>query len=292
MPRPPRLHVPGGFYHVMLRGNHREALFASANDRSVLNEIVADALERAGSRMHAFCWMTNHLHALIQVGEAPLGRLMKRIATRYSRYRHRQLNTTGHLFERRYKALLVDVDAYFIVLLRYIHLNPVSAGLVSSASDYPWSSHHAYLGEEQIAWLDTQFGLSLLGRSAGAARNAYRSLFADAPFAPEVRIFDQVHPEDSRVLGTDQFLATLRIQPYQPRSQQTLDQLAEILCKKHGITVAWMRSPARDRRLTPVRIELALQALDGRIASLKDIAEFLGRRPASLSELLTRHRHR
>jgi len=87
-----------------MRGNHREDLFETANDRHVLNDIVAEALLENGARLHAFCWMTNHLHALIQIGERPLGKLMQRIATRYSRYRHRVLCTTGQLFERRYKA--------------------------------------------------------------------------------------------------------------------------------------------------------------------------------------------
>jgi REP element-mobilizing transposase RayT len=72
MPRLPRLHVPGGHYHVILRGNHREALFESDYDRVVLNALVADALERYQARIHMFCWMTNHLHAVIQVGEDPL----------------------------------------------------------------------------------------------------------------------------------------------------------------------------------------------------------------------------
>lgn len=140
MPRLPRLHVPGGCYHVILRGNHREALFACDNDRLVLNDIVADVIEKQQTRVHAFCWMTNHLHALAQVGDAPLGATMQRIAKRYSRSRHRQLRTTGHLFERRYKAWLVDADVYFIALLRYIHLNPVKAHTVTTPDDYPWSS--------------------------------------------------------------------------------------------------------------------------------------------------------
>jgi REP element-mobilizing transposase RayT len=128
MPRLPRLHVPGGCYHVVLRGNHREDLFATAEDRRALNDIAAEALLDVGARVHAFCWMTNHLHGLFQIAEQPLGKLMQRIAMRYSRYRHHQLRTTGHLFERRHRVWLVDADAYFVGLLRYIHLNPVKAG--------------------------------------------------------------------------------------------------------------------------------------------------------------------
>ena len=141
MPRPPRLHVPGGHYHVVLRGNHREDLFATRDDRRVLDDIVADALIEQDARLHAYCWMTNHLHALVQVGDRPLGKLMHRIAVRYSRFRHRALDTVGHLFERRYRARLVDVDRYFVAVLRYVHLNPVKAGLATDPAQYPWSSH-------------------------------------------------------------------------------------------------------------------------------------------------------
>ena len=104
IPRPPRLHVPGGVYHVVLRGNHREALFSTAADCRVLNEIVADAAER--SHVHAFCWMSNHLHTLLQVADEPLGAIMQRIAMRLCPPPASAHETTGHLFERRYKAQL------------------------------------------------------------------------------------------------------------------------------------------------------------------------------------------
>ena len=101
MPRPSRVHVPDGFYHVVLRGNHREILFGSGADRQVLNDIVADVVRSHGARVHGFCWMSNHLHALLQVADSPLGKTMQRIAMRYARHRHKSLQTIGHLFERR-----------------------------------------------------------------------------------------------------------------------------------------------------------------------------------------------
>jgi putative transposase len=203
MPRSPRLHVPGGCYHVILRGNHREPLFSTDADRDVLNALVAEVLDQQQARLHSFCWMTNHLHALIQIGNAPLGSVMHRIARRVSRYRHRQLRTTGHLFERRYKAWLVDMDAYFIALLRYIHLNPVKARMVAQVDDYVWSSHHAYLGTQSLSWLTTDFGLSLFGNTLHVARNAYRAWMAQPMYASEARLLEDTHPQDARILGTD-----------------------------------------------------------------------------------------
>src|SRR5688572_14782788 len=112
MPRLPRLHVPGGVYHVILRGNRREDLFDTIADRHQLNEFVAEAIDKYGARIHGFCWMTNHLHAIPQVGDVPLAKVMQRIEVNYARYRNKKLGVRGHQFERRYKALLVDTDRY------------------------------------------------------------------------------------------------------------------------------------------------------------------------------------
>jgi putative transposase len=227
MPRPPRLHVPGAHYHVILRGNHREALFGNSQDRCALNDIVADVSSRFEIRIHAFCWMSNHLHALLQIADRPLGQVMQRIAARYSRYRHKSLRTTGHLFERRYRAKLVDVDAYFLALLRYIHLNPVKARIVRDPADYPWSSHRAYLGTESIAWLTTTFGLSLFSTDLARARRAYRQFILQSS-ADELNPEEQSHPDDPRILGTDAFIASIPLalqtsQPPDARSARSVD---------------------------------------------------------------------
>ncbi len=289
MPRLPRLHVPGGFYHVMLRGNHRESLFSVPRDRAQLDEIVASVIDRLRARVHAFCWMTNHLHFLIQIGDCPLGKVMQRIAMTYSRYRHRQLLTTGHLFERRYKAKLVDADEYFFALLRYIHLNPVDAGMVADAADYPWSSHRSYLGRDSVPWLTTDVGLRLFDEHLDRARLAYASFMAQPVFCSESGLLEDTHPDDPRVLGSDRFLATLRGRAYTPRAPLTLDQLAASICENHQVAVDVVRSPARQRHLTPVRVELAIQALQLRVANLREVAEFLGRDPSALSALLIRY---
>lgn len=291
MPRPPRLHVPGACYHVILRGNHREALFGNTSDRHALNDIIADVLIRFGSRIHAFCWMTNHLHMLAQIADRPLGEIMQRIAMRYSRYRHKALRTCGHLFERRYKAKLVDVDAYFLTLLRYIHLNPVKAHIVADPSLYRWSSHRAYLGTESIAWLTTDFGLSLFSNDLIKARIAYEQFFLLSCEADE-DLDDASHPDDSRILGTDQFISKIPFTACKPRSVLTLDQLAEALCKEYNISIELLRSPSRARHLTPIRIALATRAVNRRIATLCEVAIFLHRDPSAITKLLLRHPHK
>ncbi len=289
MPRLPRLHVAGGYYHVMLRGNHREDLFATSSDRYKLNDIVGEVLARFDARAHAFCWMTNPIHLLVQVAEQPLSKIMHRIAMRYSRYRHRLLGTTGHLFERRYRAKLVEMDAYAFALLRYIHRNPVVAGIVTHPGDYPWSSHRAYLGHESISWLTVDVGLGLFGTTVLQSRTAYARWMAEASYASEQRLWDETHPDDARVLGGDKFLANLSPPTVTPRSSITLLQLAEQLCTEHRVALQEVRSATRHRYLTAARVAITRQALNGRVATLPAIGRFLGRNPSTLSELLTRH---
>jgi putative transposase len=289
MPRPPRLHVPGGCYHTILRGNHREALFGSAADRHLLNEIVADVLGRFGARIHAFCWMSNHLHALIQIADRPLGQIMQRIAMRYSRRRHKELRTCGHLFERRYKARLVDVDAYFLTLVRYIHRNPVKAGIVADPAAYPWSSHRAYLGRQSIPWLTTHFGLSLISARLDRARRAYARFVAEPDDPNCDNLDDESHPRDSRILGTDSFISSIRVAVDRPRGSTTLEQLAAKICETRRADVQVIRSRSAMRRLTPIRLQIARAAIEQRIATLTEVARYLNRDPSTLCKLMSKH---
>lgn len=287
MPRPPRLHVPGGFYHVILRGNHREPLFGSAADRLALNEIVTSAIERLYVRVHAFCWMSNHLHAVMQVAERPLNEVMQRIAMRYSRYRHKILGTTGHLFERRYHARLVDADVYFLTLLRYVHFNPVKAGIVARPEEYPWSSHRAYLGIEHVPWLTVDFGLSLLASNTRRARAEYRLFMADMSDEEDLERQLAANPDDGRVLGTDEFVSGLRAPEIRSRSKLTLEQLAEMISARHEVSLRLVRSRSSQHALTPVRLEIAREAMSRQVAGLSDVARFLNRDPSTLCKLLS-----
>jgi putative transposase len=289
MPRLPRLHVPAGCYHVILRGNHREDIFGTRQDRLILNSIVAEAIEYYTARVHAYCWMTNHLHALIQIGIAPLGDLIKRIASRYSRYRHRQLNTTGHLFERRHRAWLIETDLYFITLLRYIHWNPVKAGVAAHLEEYEWSSHRAYLGLETRAWLNTDFGLSLFGADVDSARRSYRCLMDQAMHDSEERILEQANPYDRRVLGSDGFLESLPAIKFTPKSSLTLSGLIDQVCVERSVALQELRSPSKRAALSKARAEIARRAIEGRIASLSEVARFLSRTHSTLGRLLQRH---
>jgi REP element-mobilizing transposase RayT len=145
--------VPGGLYHVILRGNGRQTIFFDADDRQRWESLIEEGVSRYAHRIHAYCWMTNHVHLAIQCHDIPLAKLMGFVASQYARSTNKKINRSGHLFERRHRAILVQADSYLKELIRYIHQNPLRAGMVDDLTDYQWSSHLAYLQGKQPNWL-------------------------------------------------------------------------------------------------------------------------------------------
>ena len=260
MSRPRRVHIPGGLFHVTLRGNHREALFSIGSDRDVLIGMLRDGVVRHSARVHAFCLMTNHIHLLVQSGEAPLGTMVSWVAAKYSRFRHKQLCQSGHLFERRFFSRLVDDDAYLMQLLRYIHLNPVEAGLVLDPSEHRWSSHRAYLGEETIDWLTTETALRPFGDDMERARAGYRAFI-------------------------EGFLKTRTTDEEAP-----LVHLAQRICARHGVEIELLRSSTRQSALAAARSEFVAAAIEDGIGDTDAIATFLRREPKAVTSLLAQRR--
>ena len=285
MARPIRIHFPGGFYHVTLRGNHQQAIFREDSDRNLLNAIVERSLERHAAQVHAYCWMSNHLHLLVRVATAPLGHVMRDIASNYARAFQLKVPTTGHLFERRYHATLIDVDAYLLQVLRYIHLNPVVAGIVRHVSDYRWSSHHAYAGGRQLSWLTTEFALAMFAPSRENAHAGYCRFVESTPDAT----FDESQLSASGVIGSQQFMASIPLPSAGRKAKGSLADLAAEACAKFGIPESLMFSAARAPQIIKVRAWFAQQAIDRGIANLSAIARFLGRDRATLRHAMRQY---
>jgi len=288
MARPLRLHVPGGFYHVTLRGNHRQAIFRTAADRDLLDEIVAEALEENDARIHAYCWMTNHIHALVQVSSAPLGKIILRIAGRYARRFQMKIATTGHLFERRYRAVLVDADPYLLTVIRYIHMNPVRAGLVSDPAQHPWSSHLDYLNLRRRPWVHTCFALRVLSEDAVRARAAYLQ-WMNAPDVARWGVGTLVpNPDNTQVLGDDAFLKRLQASTPHPRPDRSLDDLI-LECSSHfKLGIEELSGPSRSRDKAAARAWLVHEATIRGIASVSAVARRLRRSETALRGLMAR----
>jgi hypothetical protein len=220
----------------------------------------------------------------MQVGDAELGRIVLRIASRYARFIQARFGTTGHLFERRYHAVLVDEDEYLVTLLRYIHQNPLKAGIVSSLRNYRWSSHHAYMGTRRQSWVTTDFALRLLGSTHDVSRHAYRRLVEELVSDDEIL----PHPDDKRILGDDRFLKRYR-QAGVPPPKRTLQELVSEACVKFSLDLERLQSPSKERIATAARAWLAHQAVGSRSATICEVARCLKRHEASIRGLMRRH---
>lgn len=175
MARPLRVEYPGAFYHVINRGNAGEDIFKSVRDREKFYEYLGIASERFSIKIHTFCLMTNHYHLLIETPQANLGQAIQWINVSYAVYFNRKRFRKGHLFQGRYKAILVEADEYLKHLSRYVHLNPLRARIVKELSSYPWSSYRHYIGaSEPPAWLETAWLLDLFESRGKDAKSAYK----------------------------------------------------------------------------------------------------------------------
>ena len=150
MARPLRIEYEGAFYHATARGNERKRIFFSSSDCQRFKEYLREAKEKYHFLLHGYVLMSNHYHLLMETPEGNMSRVMHFINASYTSHINRKHQRSGHLFQGRYKAILVDKDNYLLELSRYIHLNPVRAQIVSRPEDYAHSSYRFYiLGEEQ-----------------------------------------------------------------------------------------------------------------------------------------------
>jgi REP element-mobilizing transposase RayT len=180
MARPLRIEYPGAFYHVTSRGNEQKDVFKSHKDREKFLSYLESASERYGAAIHAWCLMSNHYHLLLETPSGNLSQIMRHINGAYTTYFNIKRKRAGHLFQGRYKAILVEADAYAAELSRYIHLNPVRAGMVARPEEYRWSSYQGYLGQIQAPeWLKRYLILGSFDRNVTEAEHKYRSFVED-----------------------------------------------------------------------------------------------------------------
>jgi len=175
MARPLRIEFDGALYHITSRGDRREAIYDDDEDREAFLGVLAEVVERYNWICHAFCLMTNHYHLVIETVEGNLSQGMRQLNGVYTQASNRRHKRIGHLFQGRFKGILVDGGPYLLELSRYVVLNPVRAGMVDSAEQWPWSSHRAMIGESPAPkWLAVDGLLSQFGTVRAEARRRYR----------------------------------------------------------------------------------------------------------------------
>jgi REP-associated tyrosine transposase len=183
---PLRINYPGAFYHVTSRGNEQKKIFKNRRDREKFLEYLSSATKRYDAAIHVFCLMDNHYHLLLETPSGNLPQIMRHINGAYTTYFNVKRDRSGHLFQGRYKAILVDIDEYAKELSRYIHLNPVRAKMVDKPEEYEWSSYQYYIGKKKVPqWLRRGFILGYFGNKVNLAQKKYRrfiSAFIDQKY--------------------------------------------------------------------------------------------------------------
>jgi REP element-mobilizing transposase RayT len=200
MPRGPRIFFENAHYHITDRGNDKHDIFAEEADRLEYLRLLGETKAEFSLLLPAYALMTNHIHLYLVTPKANLAEAMFKLNNTYSHYFNNKYGKTGHLFEGRYKYKLIQTDKYSLALARYIHLNPVKAGLAAKAEDYKWSSAAQYLGREGLA--DKEIVLEPLADSPAAALSKYLKFMA-APIPGKFwRPFDK---NRNAVLGESAF---------------------------------------------------------------------------------------
>ncbi len=180
MARPLRIEFEGALYHVTARGDRLEPIYEDDEDRVCFLRVLGEVVEQFHWICHAYCLMTNHYHLVVETPDGNLSKGMRQLNGVFTQASNRRHRRSGHLFQGRYKAILVDRDAYFLELARYVVLNPVRAGMVRTPGDWPWSSYRAMVGEGSIpSWLAVDDLLSLFGERRSKARRRYQRFVAE-----------------------------------------------------------------------------------------------------------------
>ncbi len=209
MSRPLRIIYEGAWYHVMNRGRRGEKIFRSDDDFLAFIDLVKESSTMWQFRVSAYCLMSNHYHILLQTPQANLSRCMRHINGIYTQRYNRQYGCDGQLFRGRYKAVLVDADTYLLELLRYIHRNPVRAGIVKQVNAYDWTSHGGYVSSKKDwRWLYKDFLLDILEPNKERQRSAYRK-FVTGEDNKEILHFFQKKNLPA-ILGKETFIDNIR----------------------------------------------------------------------------------
>ncbi len=282
MARKPRIHYPGAVYHVILRGNAGQPVFFDDRDRLRFYLYLQFAVEKFGCRIHGFCLMTNHIHLIVQTGDVALSRIMQNLSHRYTKWINYTQSRTGHVFQGRYKALLLDADAYLLELVRYIHLNPVRAKVTIAPDDYPWSGHHTYTGKEVIPWLTTDWVLSMFAADAQIARQKYQKFVFDGIGEARRNDFHSGTCE-GRILGNDTFADDILAKTHQQRLHNySIANIVRVVCRHYGITAEQLTAPGKARPYSKARALAALLVQETQGCSLTELGKLLNRDIAPL----------
>lgn len=281
----------GRCYHVMLRGID---VFKDDRDRSRFCLLLQEASELHMFRIHAFCLMTNHIHLLLEPLECSLANGVHRFATRYAQHYNARHKKRGYVFQGRFKSILVEDGIYMKRLLRYIHLNPLEASLVSTPQDFHWSSHNGYFSRSDFTWLETERVLSYFGATRSVAlTNLAEFMTAKIDIAEELQEIRRALRMG--VYGSEEFKKAfvvttkkLEISDDNKNKVASIDMLIKLVCSRFTCTAEQLISEDKQRNVVSARAVLARAAQLSKGLNLSDVSSALKKHPGTISRLATR----
>ena len=209
MSRPLRIDYPNAWHHVMNRARRREVLFVDKADYQQFIDLLQETEDLFNVNVAAFCLMPTHYHLIVQTPDANLSRCMRHLNGVYTQRYNVRHGCDGTLFRGRYKSILVDADSYMLQLVRYIHQNPLKAGLVKRLDQYVWSSHKGYLSKaKKWNWLYKDFVLQMLTAQTSTQIRIYKQFMAQEQDEDLVRILDRKNPPS--MLGSEKFISWIK----------------------------------------------------------------------------------
>jgi len=308
MPRHKRLNYPGCIYHVVTRGIERRKIFRDDQDREEFLSRLEKALAETGCECHAWVLMDNHLHLLIRTGERALSDLMRKVLTGYAIYFNRRHRRHGYLYQNRYKSILCQEDVYYLELIRYIHLNPVRAGIVKTLKQldrYPWTGHAFIVGTKKNKWQSIDDVLVLFAKRAATSIKRYKAYINEGfnqGRRPELvgggllrsvggwggvkalRAARENWRGDERILGDSDFVVNvLRVheEKLEKRAELKLagwdmDRLCSHVCKMFSIKPDQILRKGRENNVSRAKNILSFWANRELGISGKEIADYFG----------------
>jgi len=263
MARPIRIEYAGALYHVTTRGDRREDIYLDDQDRLDWLDVLALTCQRFNWVVHAYCQMTNHYHLLIETVDGNLAKGMRQLNGVYTQRFNKRHDQVGHLFQGRYKAILIQKDSYLLELSRYVVLNPIRAQMVKNLNQWAWSSYMATMGVVTgPKWLDTDWLLGQFGNQRIQAREKYHEFITQGKGLPSPL-------EETRhqlILGDDAFIE-------QFRDIRNVNQLQEF-SKSHKRTLVMTLAEYQNQPTT--RNEAMANAYHSGAYTMREIAEYFG----------------
>jgi REP element-mobilizing transposase RayT len=252
MARKPRIQFEGAFYHIIVRGNQKQNIFLDDDDRNNYLERLQKYKTKYNFFLYAYVLMTNHVHLLIETPSDPISKIMQMVNFTYTRYFNKKYDKTGHLFQGRFISYLCDKENYLLSLIRYIHNNPVRAGMVKNALKYPWSSHKEYL-EGTNHLVNTNKTLRLFSEKPSVAKLKYAEFMNDLDSDEH---FNQYSSHRQQIIGDEQFIDEIQKHVKQLKrktKKMPIKDLSIAIERETGVGLGLMISRKRGDQLREAR---------------------------------------